>query len=326
MYVPSPSITLIPSGTGGVRDYASLLGTPLQAPLLELTDATDTSSLSGEVLLLHFSGYGFQKRGVPLWLVERIRSLRGRFKAVGIIFHELFASGPPWSSAFWLHGYQKRIAKQLLMLSDFWLTNREASARWLLDQSQTKPHRVLPVFSNVGEPTSIGTERQARLVVFGSSSVRVKVYEWADGEVFRCAKRNGLEIHDIGPPFQDSSLSQRLAQEGVVAHGKLSAEMVSLALSGASYGALVYPADCASKSGVFAAYCAHGTCPILLADKYDTCDGLRADVHYAAGFGAVDAPAIDAHAVGREARKWYDPHCVDAHVAAVRTLSAEVQR
>ncbi len=319
------SITLIPSGTGGVRDYASLLGNPMHTPLMELTQETDTSALSGEFVLLHFSGYGYQKRGVPLWLIDRVRSLRTRFKAVGVVFHELFASGPPWGSAFWLHGFQKRIARELLGLSDFWLTNREVSARWLRDQYPLKPHRVLPVFSNVGEPAAIATDRQPTMVVFGSPGIRQQVYQWANGEIFRSAKRLGLEIHDIGPA-PDDALSRRLAQEGVVAHGKLPAEQVSRALSAATYGALTYPVDCASKSGVFAAYCAHSLCPILLWKDYGVYDGLEADVHYLAGFDALATTNIDASSIGGAARAWYEPHRVDAHVAALRTLLTEVRR
>jgi hypothetical protein len=322
------SISLIPPGTGGVRDYATTVGGPLQSPLLELSPSTDTSSLSGDFLLLHFSGYGFQKRGVPVWLVRKVRSLRTQFKAFGVVFHELFAPyGSPLGSAFWLSGYQKRIARQLLGLSDFWLTNREESGRWLLEQhGQAAPHRVLPVFSNVGEPTSINDDREPRLVVFGSSGVRSNVYQWADGEIFRCVKRAGLEIHDIGPAIQDSALSQQLDHEGVVKHGKLSAQDVSRALSSAAYGALSYPTDYVSKSGVFAAYSAHGICPILLWQHYGAHDGLQANEHYAAGFGALDASIIDSRRIGRAAREWYEPHCVNAHVTALRTLITEARK
>lgn len=321
------SISLVPPGTGGVRDYATTVGGPLHMPLLELTPTTDTSTLSGDFLLLHFSGYGFQKRGVPVWLVRKIRSLRTQFKAFGIVFHELFApAGSPLGSAFWLNGYQKRIAKQLLVLSDFWLTNREESGRWLLNQSQAAPHRVLPVFSNVGEPPAVDMGREPRLVVFGSSGVRANVYQWGDGEIFRCAKRKGLEIHDIGPAMPDGVLAQRLAQEGVITHGKLSAEDVSRALSSAAYGALSYPTDYVSKSGVFAAYSAHGICPILLWQDYGAHDGLTANVHYAAGFDALEASGIDSRSVGLAARQWYEPHCVNAHVSALRTMIAEARR
>ncbi|MEJ7686829.1 MAG: hypothetical protein WKG52_07495 [Variovorax sp.] len=320
------SITLIPSGTGGVRDYASLLGSPLQTPIMELTQTTDTSALSGDLVLLHFSGYGYQKRGVPLWLIDRVRSLRTRFNAVGVVFHELFASGPPWSSAFWLHGYQKRIARDLLGLADFWLTNREVSARWLHDQYPLKPHRVLPVFSNVGEPAAIETDRQPTMVVFGSWGIRRQVYQWANGEVFRSAKRHGLEIHDIGPAPEDDALSKQMAQEGVVVRGKLPAEQVSRELSAATFGALTYPVDCASKSGVFAAYCAHSLCPILLWKDYGVYDGLEADVHYLAGFDAIGASDTNAASIARAARAWYEPHRVDAHVAALKTLMTEARR
>jgi hypothetical protein len=320
------SISLIPPGTGGVRDYALILGNRLGAPPMELTDATDIDSLSGEFLFLHFSGYGFQKRGVPLWLVKKIRSLRTRFKAFGIVFHELFATGPPWGSAFWLSGYQQKIARDLLLLADFWLANRDASARWLLSQARGAPHRVLPVFSNVGEPASLNADRERQLVVFGTSAVRANAYQWADGEIFRCARRNGLQVHDIGPPLQEGPLAQRLVQEGVVTHGKLPAEQVSLALSRASYGALAYPAEDVSKSSIFAAYCAHAVCPVLLSKEYGVYDGLKSGVHYAAGLDAVDRSAIDPHAVGGAARQWYELHDIDAHVTALKTLSTEVRR
>jgi hypothetical protein len=320
------SLSLIPPGTGGVRDYASAVGHPLHAPLMELKHDTDTATLSGDFVLLHFSGYGFEKRGIPLWLVRRIRGLRTQFKAVGVVFHELFATGPPWGSAFWLSGVQQRIARELLLACDFWLTNREDAARWLLTQSKSTPHRVLPVFSNVGEPDAVDTERRRRVVVFGSAGIRAQVYEWADGEIFRSAKRHGLEIHDIGPAMPEGLLSQRMVHEGVVTHGKLAAEQVSAALSEAAYGALAYPADYVSKSSIFAAYCAHAVCPILLAKDYGRHDGLTANVHYARGFGALEEATIDARRVGREARKWYEPHRIDAHVAALRELAMNAAR
>ncbi|SEA34066.1 hypothetical protein [Variovorax sp. YR216] len=321
-----PSISLIPPGSGGVKDYAVVVGGPLRAPPMELSPTTDSSSWSGDLLLLHFSGYGFQKRGVPLWLVKRISSLRQQFRSFGVVFHELFAFGPPWGSAFWLNGLQKQIAREVLSLSDFWLTNRDESARWLLDQHHDTPHRVLPVFSNVGEPDSIETERLPRMVVFGSSGVRANVYQWADGEIFRRARTAGLEIHDIGPPQQDPALLQRFEQEGVVAHGKLSAAQVSIELSAAACGALAYPTDYVSKSGVFAAYCAHGICPVLLAKEYGSYDGLSPHVHYVPGFDTLDGSISNAKVIGREAREWYEPHRIDAHVAALQAMAAEVQK
>ena len=197
-------LSLVPPGGGGVRDYASLIGRSLQAPPLEMTRTTDVSSLSGDCLLLHFSGYGYHKRGVPLWLVEQVRSLRRPLPGLRRGVPRAVRLQSALGSAFWLGAWQKRIARELLDLSDFWLTNREESGRWLLARREAAPHRVLPVFSNVGEPASIDNDRAPHLVVFGGPGVRANVYQWAGGEVFDCARRRGLVIHDIGPPLQDA--------------------------------------------------------------------------------------------------------------------------
>lgn len=320
-------LSLVPPGSGGIRDYATVIGNCLHAPPFEMTRMTDVTALSGDCLLLHFSGYGYQKRGLPVWLVDQMRILRTRFQAFGVVFHELYASSPPWGSAFWLGAWQRRIARELLDLSDFWLTNREESGRWLLARRDATPHRVLPVISNVGEPVSIdsgGADRAPHLVVFGGPGVRANVYRWAGGEVFDCARRRGLVIHDIGPPLQDPSLAQRLVHEKAVVRGRLSTREVSQALSSASYGALSYPTDYASKSSVLAAYSAHGLCPILLWNDYRPHDGLVAHVNYVPGFAALDG--VDARTIGRQARRWYEPHCVDAHVAALRTMRSEARK
>ena len=46
------SLSVIPPGGGGVRDYASVLGGSLDAPIQELTAQTDTRGWSGDMLLL----------------------------------------------------------------------------------------------------------------------------------------------------------------------------------------------------------------------------------------------------------------------------------
>lgn len=322
------SISIVPPGPGGVRDYAGLLGQALDAPLVELGPQMPVDGYGGRLLCLHFSGYGYQSRGVPLWLVRAMRDMRPRFDSIGIVFHELFAVGPPWGSAFWLTGMQKRIAKDLLAMADFWITSREESARWLLAASaRPVPHKVLPIFSNVGEPAAIDGPRKPRIVVFGSAGVRANVYQWRDGEIFRSAQRNRLEIHDIGPSFASpSDIALRLAAHGAVVHGKLPAEAVSAVLSESRYGALAYPASDVAKSSVFPAYCAHGLCPVLLCPSYDTKDGLIADRHYLRGFQAVDEARIDPEAVGQAAWGWYEPHRVSVHQESFRELELQSRR
>ncbi|MGJ7490405.1 hypothetical protein [Variovorax sp. ZT4R33] len=320
------SLSVIPPGGGGVRDYASMIAGPLHAPLRELTAQTDTRDWSGDMLLLHFSGYGFQKRGVPTWLLAETERLRSRFTLFGVMFHELYAFGPPWRSAFWLSGVQRRIARKLAGQADFWLTNRDTAAQWLRVQAPSAPGRVLPVFSNVGEPEALENEREAAIAVFGSEAIRAQSYAWNNGEIFRFAKRNNLRIHDIGKPMQDAALANTLAEAGVVKHGMLPSEQVSQLLASARYGALCYPPDHVGKSGVFAAYAAHGTCPILLWKEWAPYDGLQPGVQYAAGFASLDGiKGPDPWLVGRAARRWYEPHCIAAHAEAVQALCSEAR-
>src|SRR5207244_7950676 len=70
-------------------------------------------------VLLHYVNYGFQKRGVPFRLLSILRALRRQHRnKLVTIFHELYASGPPWTSAFWLRPVQIHLAKSVACLSD----------------------------------------------------------------------------------------------------------------------------------------------------------------------------------------------------------------
>ena len=81
-----------------------------------------------DATILHVGGYGYAKRGVPLWLLDGMRQWRRRSpdaRLVGI-FHELHASGKPWNSSFWLGPLQKHVARQLWNLADCGLTTNKS--------------------------------------------------------------------------------------------------------------------------------------------------------------------------------------------------------
>ncbi len=123
-----------PGGIDGVGDYALTIAKKLRETfgcdtvfatfktsssenpggfeVLPLDGLPERSIQKYDHVLLHYVNYGFQKRGVPFRLLTILQALveqhRGRMVT---IFHELYASGPPWTSAFWLRPLQIRLAK-----------------------------------------------------------------------------------------------------------------------------------------------------------------------------------------------------------------------
>ena len=113
-----------PGGHDGVGDYALNLAKTLSVNH-GLTTVFAVGKESGAIdegydhVILHYVNYGYQKRGVPFGLLSILRKLRencrGRFLT---IFHELYASSPPWGSAFWLRPFQIHIAREVSRISD----------------------------------------------------------------------------------------------------------------------------------------------------------------------------------------------------------------
>jgi hypothetical protein len=104
-------------------------------------------------LMLHYVNYGYQKRGLPFSLLPPLRALRascrGRFL---VIFHELFASGPPWKSEFWVQPLQKKIARDIARLADARLVSSESMRQSLEELAPGLNAVVHPVPSAFGEP------------------------------------------------------------------------------------------------------------------------------------------------------------------------------
>jgi hypothetical protein len=324
------TITLItPPGHGGVRDFADKLventATSQATTVFTWQQGTEHTpvekALSSDCVYLQYSGYGYAKRGAPLWLLKQLEIHRPQIKTLGIYFHELYAFGPPWGSAFWLSPLQRHITQRLAELSDFWVTNREESAEWLSRFAGEKPYATLPVFSNVGEIPYYSIQRSQKVVVFGGAALRLKTYQETGDKLFIWARQQGLEIHDIGPIITDPLLANRLAAESVVVHGRLPEIEVSSLLADAMFGLVVYPTEFVAKSGVFAAYCAHGVCPVLISKLYPETDGLIPNQHYLAGLLEKLNLFPTANTIGQSAWQWYQLHNVTVHMQTLQKLT-----
>ena len=299
-------IQVTPPGQGGVRDYLECLKAEwacagIESHVIELSQASvATQSLLDRVLtladnsvrpdsqatfslLIHFSGYGYEQRGLCFWLlreIERAKARLGDRLRVVTMFHELFASGPPWGSAFWLSPLQARIARRLARMSDAIWTNTESHGRWLRKQvGPSTPITVQPVFSTVGEPEQLAPTagREPSLVVFGSPSTRRRALAALPPYV-ESLKRQGItEIIEVGSgeasPWTATGLKPRFL-------GRMEKPDLRALLERSAYGLIEYPPNCLGKSTVFAAYAAHGCVSINVADAGHDSDGVQAGLHF----------------------------------------------
>jgi hypothetical protein len=284
------------------------------------TLANTIQSLSAEIhargVILHFSGYGYQKRGVPLWLVQGLRLWNRRAGRVPLltIFHELCATGRPWQSAFWVSPLQKQIARSILRLSSAAITPTDRHRKHLSEWKDGRPIEIttMPVFSNVGEPGcgSAPHTRRAAAVVFGLAGVEDRLFGIYRQDMERIIAALRIEkILDVGPRF--SSVPHTLAGVPVISKGVLTHGAVSELLQRVRFGFIAYPLDFIGKSGVFAAYAAHGVVPIVFSDKKGAFDGLQPARHFLDGLRlGTAAGARDLALIQRKLFTWYASHSV----------------
>lgn len=318
---------LVPAQEGGVVDFAfsmqSALGHDTDRVVRYSKDNVGLVRLNNDVVLLQYSGYGFEKRGAPLWLLRDLQRKRKDIRKLGVFFHELYGFAPPWRSSFWLSPLQRHVTRGLAELSDFWMTSRQISGQWLSRFADDKPHAVLPVYSTIGETGKYVEVRRKKIVVFGRSGLRLESYRAAGNRLFDFAKQHDLIIHDIGPKIQDAEMQTKLENNNVVQHGRLESDAVSLQLSDAMLGLITYPTDYVAKSSVFAAYCAHGVCPILLAEKYVAVDNLYPQQHYLSRIPDTGMDALKAISIGKSAWDWYQEHNISKHMSALKQFFEE---
>lgn len=271
-------------------------------------------------VVLHYGGYGYARRGCPVWLVtalERWRKASGE-RSLVTIFHELYATGRVWTSSFWLSPLQKNLTARLAGLSDHSLTSLESYVTTLsvLNPNTTRRPYCLPVFSNIGEPYAPPPldERRRRLVVFGTRGRRIEVYKRSAGDLNRiCRALDVNVIADVGRPIE-ADLSNEM-EVPVIAYGELSGDKVSELLLDSVAGVIDYPAAILGKSGIFAAYCAHRVIPIV-ATYGDAlpADGLHVNTHYwGSEMSSEHLSLAGGQTVADRALDWYRTHDLSTH-------------
>jgi hypothetical protein len=302
---------------------------------IRLTEHSSNCLLSGLsnsdplcTVLLHYVGYGYAKRGAPVWLVKGLERWRTSHEEARLLtmFHEVYASGPLWTSSFWLSSLQKNLAARLARLSDSCLTSREGYAEILKELSRNKHRSIptLPVFSNIGEPEQTPLplkDRKRRLVIFGGRSNRARVYENSLAALERVCRALAIEeIFDVGPPT-DTLVSQ-INGVPLIQTGKRPATEISALLSDSVAGYFDYNTAFLAKSTIFAAYSAHGVIPISAPCENKSADDLEAGTHYwIAEPNKTILSLADGQGIADNAYTWYQTHKLSEHV---KTFAAEI--
>lgn len=294
-----------------------------------LLSVLDGNCQRSPTILLHYVGYGYAKRGCPFWLVNGLEKWRraSSDRTLVTMFHELYATGPIWASSFWLSPLQKNLAVRLARLSDRCLTSHQGYAQILYELSLGKHTQIpaVPVFSNIGEPKQVPplASRPRRLVVFGTPSNRLRVYQRSLAALERtCQELEIEEILDVGSPT-DLDISPVNGIPVVVMGKRTAAEISSLLLSSIA-GFFDYHTQYLAKSGVFAAYCAHGMIPIGIFYDVLQMDGLSAGKHYWLGDRPTGRLSLEVgQAIAHNAYTWYQTHnlSVQAKTFATQLLS-----
>lgn len=305
-----------PSWPGGREDAGRVAARTAGA----LLAALDSAPQDGDAVLLHYAGYGYQPRGCPSWLLDGLRQWKSATAGrLVVLFHEVYATGLPWRSSFWLSPAQRRIAAELARLADGLVTSMRLYRRRLLRWVPGTEVAVLPVFSTVGEPAAVPLlrDRARRLVVFGGSGTRERAYRRLRRQIEAACGALGVEeIWDVGPPLDQPPLPMSRPLRRL---GPLPAAEVGALLLESLAGFVGYPAPFLPKSTIFAAYCAHGALPVC------AWPWPRRRVEPPPPFWRPDGagaavPTEALQAVADRARAWYSDHTLARHAACHRDL------
>jgi hypothetical protein len=280
------------------------------------------SSSDAQSILLQLSIYGYAARGCPLWLLDSLRRWKSKHPGSRLItmFHELYAFGPPWKSAFWVSPAQRMVIREFARRSEHAASNTRLACERLemFDPSKRQRIPVLAIPSGVGEPveTCELIARERSMVVFGQAPLRKRAY----GAQFQSLQQACLDlgitcIQDAGAPFD--GIPERVGEVPVIRHGLMSASELSHLLAKSFGGFIDYPSGCLAKSSVFASYVAHRLVPVVACDNRSEADGLLCGTHYYCVEGRKESESLPKlQSIADAAWNWYQGHSLRCHARA----------
>lgn len=315
----------LPPRVDGVGQFALRLGEELagrwgfENQFLACSAGANRQRLQSEIvgiapdlILLHYSGYGYSRQGVPFWLV---RALEESPAPLAIFFHEIWSSSFPWRKPFWLEPLQRRIVRRLQHRA------RAAFTSTLKMRGLLSPGTQLVAIPSPLPPTAVArrpSKAPFELAVFGQAPTRLRSLH-AHAQLLRelRARGNLSTLHlagmDANPGSADALLAGKLAgPDRIKAWGEQPPEALGQILAGADAFLSFYPSGLLTKSSTAVAALACG-CPVVLPGRsrveswnppppFLACGGSKAAADQF--LAAADSGRLDR--LSHEGREWSD--------------------
>jgi hypothetical protein len=342
----------VPGGIDGVGDYALTIAQKLKdkfgcASVFVTPDTSSPTIVRGfdvlplerlaasaqqfDRLLLHYVNYGYQKRGLPFGLLSILRRMREqRHGKLVTIFHELYASSPPWGSAFWLQPLQIHLARSIARLSDECIVSSETLLRELRRLVPEVSVHLHPVPSGLEEPAlsrdQIANRDPHRWVIVGGTVLSQRSLR-SFAENRNCipasiAPRNLFVIGGHENPITHSLLAGLRIESDY--RPQISSVEASEILKTCSFTWFNYfhrpdvETSTILKSSAFAAACAHAVVPIF--PHRGTTISIESDCLPGPFFISHDGREVptDANraALSQSIYDWYQRHASSEHLVS----------
>lgn len=361
MSAPDSVLQIVPHLPGtldGVGDYALNLANALaidhgiRTTFLVAGSTSATSKNGFEVIsglalarargysnvILHYVNYGYQRRGVPFELRAFVKHLRAQSAGRWVTtFHELYASGPPWKSAFWLRPFQVRIARDMIDAATSTVVSNTAIGNAIHIYDAAKRVYLVPVMSNFGEPElgKLAPVSPKRWAICGGTALIARSVHLFANLMSRIPPTLAPDHLDVVGGRADASITAALDElknrMSVHHYPEVSVDLASEVLRQAAFGFIDYFGSgkvwpgMVLKSTAFAALCAHGVVPVLSHQEEPIAvDGAALPGPYFLTPAAIHFPAADELPnLHRRCFAWYQAH---AHSRRAAQIYAEALR
>lgn len=259
---------------------------------------------------IQYSCYGFQKRGIPFHLIRAIKRLRLSRPHLPVLtmFHELAASGPITSSAFWLGRIQRSLVGRLARLSTAVRTNRVAYKKELESLAPAHAGKIItmPIFSNFGETANpLPIEKRNRALLLFQPPAHDKTQPnafWKSWERLR----DHLQPTETLVAGRAKALPEGPDIRPV---GVVSADEAAQLLATSAWGLVDYFPGYIGKSSLFAGFAGHGIATFMPADIRGDDEGLSAGRHYTPCDSSAPLPnTAELQTRAAAMHQWYQPH------------------